>query len=674
MQLSIRIKFLLSFIAIATVGISLFSLVVYDSSLEFKHSQEKRLYSVISRQFIEHVSEYKHNFSEVKKELIKYSKIKTKTGEMYAVLNDDLNIAFLSVDNHKINHILDLIGKDIKNNLKEGKLARFDDIFFWQVKPFPKNIKSNQMLVFIYPLSNSVSEEFFDIFGIPLIVTSILILWTMLWAAIILSSLVNKLQNQKQTLSNQAIEIEHARDGALQANSAKSNFLANMSHEIRTPLTSIIGFAETFLDIDQSMEERSKATKTIIKSGHHLMNIINEILDLSKVEAGKFDVESDAVSLVELLNEVKSFVMVLAEEKGLSFGINYTYPIPKTIFTDALRLKQVLLNLCSNSIKFTSTGHVYLNVAYISQSSSMIFEVDDTGIGMTAEQQEKIFKPFEQADSSTTRRYGGTGLGLTLSKQIVELLNGELSVESTVNKGSRFTVKINIDAVSNLDYIYSVSDNVVEKTIKETSKIPKLSGKVLLVEDSEDIQDLVKLLLGKTGVELDVVNNGQLAIKKASEINYDLIYMDIQMPVMDGFTAISKLREQGYTLPVVAMTANVMQKDRDACSKAGFDGFIAKPINREELYQILTRYIKSMETFESKKVLLTSDLLHDEPDLINLIDKFMTRLPIMKDAIIKANTEGEIEELSGLVHQMKGVGGGYGYPMLTELCAKLNFK
>lgn len=215
-----------------------------------------------------------------------------------------------------------------------------------------------------------------------------------IWGAIILSSLVNKLQNQKKILTNQAADIKKARDQALDANSAKSIFLANMSHEIRTPLTSIIGFAESCLDTNQPIQERSKAIKIIIKSGKHLMVIINEILDFSKIEAGKLEIKLMPFSVIEDIDDINQLVSIMAEEKGLTFSINYTYPLPEKIISDSLRLKQILINLCSNAIKFTEKGSVNLNVSYKTESSNLIFEIVDTGIGMSVEQIEKIFKPF----------------------------------------------------------------------------------------------------------------------------------------------------------------------------------------------------------------------------------------------------------------------------------------
>lgn len=649
---------------------------MYDRAIEYKHQQEIRANRVLADQFYHLVSGI-DDLNIIKQAISENITSKIQPAEIFAILDNQRNVIFhYSKHDLKESTLKKLLPK-IKEtpSLTEGHINENNIFYSWFISDLYRFTNKNYSLLIIYPLSSSVISEFIQFFGLPFYISGFLLCWVMVWASIILSSLVNKLEKQKNVLSDQAVDVEKARDEALHANSAKSNFLANMSHEIRTPLTSIIGFAESCQDIDQSMEERSNANKTIIKSSKHLMHIINEILDLSKIEAGKLEIETMPVSLTEVLNDINQFVSNMAEEKGLTFGINYTYPLPDKIITDPFRLKQILLNLCSNAIKFTSKGQVYLNVAYKLESSSLIFDVIDTGIGLSAEQKEKIFKPFEQADSSITRKFGGTGLGLTLSKQLVEMLNGDLSVESTLNKGSRFTVKLGIEEAEDSSYIYEDSHkNTPEKQSQFKQNLPKLHGRILIAEDNEDIQALIKLIMKKAGIDLDIVENGKLAIKAAIESDYDLVFMDIQMPIMDGLTAMQELKQQGYNKPIIAMTANAMQKDRDECKEAGFSGFISKPINRNDLYLVLMQYLKPGKTSGSEKTLLTSDLLNDEPDLIDLIDKFMIRLPMMRNAINQAHTDQKEEELSSLIHQMKGVGGGYGYHMLTELCAKIEFQ
>lgn len=605
MKLSLRSRFLLISVTIASLSLLLFTSVIYDRAINYKHRQEADTYRVLAEQFF-HLSIEKKTTKNINSTFAENINLKNQPADFFAILDNERNATSV-FENKKLKadvfkNLIPVIKEN--DNLIEGEVKYKGILYFWLIRVLPNYTDKNNALLIIYPLSSSVVTEVLEFFGLPFYISGFLLLWVMVWASIILSSLVTKLQKQKQVLSAQAADIEKARDEALLANQTKSNFLANMSHEIRTPLTSIIGFAESSLDIDQSMQERLNANKTIIKSGKHLMHIINEILDLSKIEAGKFEIEATSVSVIEIIDEINQIISTMADEKGLTFGVNYSYPLPGNIIIDELRLKQILLNLCSNAIKFTHKGHVYLNVDYKSESSSLIFEVIDSGIGMSVEQMEKIFNPFEQADATITRKFGGTGLGLTLSKQLAEMLNGELTVESNINEGSRFIVKFKIAEDENSSYIYENNSNeVLDKPGQAKPEIPKLKGKILVAEDNLDIQDLIKLLMKKVGLELDIVENGKQAVKRALESNYDLIFMDIQMPVMDGLSAMKELKKQHFNTPVVAMTANVMKEDREECKAAGFSGFVSKPINRNDLYTTLMQYLKPSETCESNKKL-----------------------------------------------------------------------
>lgn len=676
MAISIRSRFILISVSLTLLALLLFGSVMYDRAIQYKHGQEIKTYRVLNEQLHQLVSDLQ-DLSLIKQALADNISFKTQPALIFAVLDEQRNIVFNYSKHEPDENVLGKLYKNIKE-----KYSVFEDYanenntsYFWFIDHLSGYSKHKYSLLIIYPLSSSVRTEVMEFFGLPFFISGFLLCWMMVWASIILSSLVAKLQKQKQILSDQAADIEKARDEAMNANFAKSNFLANMSHEIRTPLTSIIGFSESCLDIDQSMKERSNAIKTIINSGKHLLHIINEILDLSKIEAGKLEIETVPVSVVELLDEVNMLVSIMADGKDLLFEINYTYPIPENIFTDPLRLKQILINLCSNAVKFTDKGHVYLNVKYVEESSSLIFDVVDTGIGMTNEQLEKIFKPFEQADTSITRKFGGTGLGLALSRKYTEMLNGELSVESTVNNGSCFTVSFKIADTDLIHYIYNdISKHQVKKTNERITVIPKLKGRVLVVEDNKDIQLLIIFLLKKVGIEPDVVENGKLALKATLESDYDIVLMDVQMPVMDGLTAMHELKRRGYNKPVFTMTANVMKKDRDECKEAGFSGFISKPIDRNELYLLLSDNLSESNLNIDENILFTSSLLNDDPGLIDLIDKFIRRLPDMIIAIKQANEVSNVDELSNLIHQLKGVGGGYGYPELTDLCAKIEFQ
>ena len=664
MSLSIRSRFLLISVSITFLALLLFTSVIHKRVTKYKYQQEVKTNHIFADQIYQRINGVK-DLNKIKSIISE----KNNPVKMYAVLETNNGEIFV-IDKNKIKSpTLNKILSEIKNNNSEGSIIVNEADFFWILKDSPEY--KNKLLL-VYPILSSSLLEFIKFFGLPFLISGILLLWMMVWASIILSSLVVKLQRQKQTLSDQAVDIEKARDDAMQANLAKSHFLANMSHEIRTPLTSIIGFAESCLDNEPTLQERTEATRVIIKNGKHLMHVINEVLDLSKIEAGKIQIEKTSFLLVDTLQDIDQLVSIMAEEKGLMFKINYMFPLPEKIITDELRLKQILINLCSNAIKFTEKGSVVLNIAYIEKMSSLNFEVIDTGIGMTEEQKRKIFNPFEQADSSTSRKYGGTGLGLTLSKQLLEMLDGTLTVISETNKGSKFTAMLKISEVENTNFIYEHKINISDDYFKQqNTNMHSLTGKILVAEDNKDIQALVKLLLKRIGVEFDIVENGKLAVELVQSADYDLVLMDIQMPVMDGNSAMNILKAQSYLVPVIAMTANAMKSDQEEYQKQGFSDFISKPIDRNDLYSVLMQYLNPVQSIEGDKTLLTSDLLHEDPSLIDLIDKFMSRLPTMRDSINLAYAENNNEEFSNLIHQLKGVGGGYGYPMLTTLCSDI---
>lgn len=391
----------------------------------------------------------------------------------------------------------------------------------------------------------------------------------------------------------EAEELEKARDTAERANQAKSAFLAHMSHEIRTPLTAIIGFADAVLDNEQSLEQRETALQVIRRSSDHLLHLINDVLDFSKIEAGELDIEQTRVNLHELLSDIESISGEQARQKGLMFTIDYQYPLPTSIFSDALRLKQILLNLCNNAIKFTSEGSVRVIAQFDTNSNILKFIVQDTGIGLTQEQAVAIFKPFKQADSSTTRQYGGTGLGLSLSKRLAELLNGDLYVMSESGKGSSFVIAISLTQqdVDSLE-LRNNPDHGDDKDDNAMSSMPLLSGEILLADDSEMNQYLFKMYLEKMGATVTLADNGEIAVRLAQQKTYDLIYMDMLMPVLSGADAVKQLRETGYAAPVVMLTANVTLEDRNLCKQAGSDDFLTKPIDRAKLYQVTARYLK----------------------------------------------------------------------------------
>ena len=388
------------------------------------------------------------------------------------------------------------------------------------------------------------------------------------------------------------------------ANQSKSAFLANMSHEIRTPMTAILGYTD-ILELEakslQLPELISDSLDTIKRNGGHLMELINDILDLSKIEAGKLDVESICCSPQTIVEEVLELVQVRAEAKGLKLEASYQFPLPAEIHSDPTRIRQILINLIGNAIKFTEVGTIRLDTSFLEnpgEEPQVQFTVIDQGIGMTEAQMSNLFRPFSQADSSTTRKYGGTGLGLTICKRLTDVLGGDISVTSKLNQGSQFSATVktgNLEGVPLLQELQQNDNTQSAKPLPAQSEEQALSlkgKKILLAEDGPDNQKLISFILKKAGAEVTVAENGEAARQaamRAMEIGllYDVILMDMQMPILDGYGATRILREQGYSGPIISLTANAMEGDREKCISVGCNEHLTKPIDRRKLVNML---------------------------------------------------------------------------------------
>ena len=395
--------------------------------------------------------------------------------------------------------------------------------------------------------------------------------------------------------------LEEFSQAADDANRAKSEFLANMSHEIRTPMTAILGFSDVLLG-RLNEEDNVSAAATIKRNGEYLLELINDILDLSKIEAGKYEIERIACSPSAVVGDVASLMRVRAEAKGLPFQVEYSGAIPETILCDPTRLRQILINLVGNAIKFTETGSVRLLTRFVRSTSRppcLQFDVIDTGVGMTTEQASKLFQPFTQADSSTTRKFGGTGLGLTISKRLSEMLGGNITISTEPGKGSTFSLTVETGPLEGVSMLENVTEAVAEgrkKAKTSAASSVKLACRILLAEDGPDNQRLIAFLLTKAGAQVTVAENGQIAYHKAlaaqdQENPFDVILMDMQMPVMDGYTAAGKLRDAGYSAPIIALTANAMAGDEEKCREAGCDGYATKPIERAKLLDTIAHFL-----------------------------------------------------------------------------------
>ncbi|WP_428415853.1 ATP-binding protein [Methylibium sp.] len=479
------------------------------------------------------------------------------------------------------------------------------------------------------------------------------------------------LVEQDQTIRMRTEELRRARDEAVAASSAKSAFLANMSHEIRTPLTSIIGFAELLLQPGDGAVDPQESLQTIIRNGRHLLEIISDILDLAKIETQQVDLERIDLPLPVLLRDVTALVSSRAEERSLEFRVLPHLPLPPGLCTDPVRLKQILLNFCSNAIKFTPRGSVTLELRYLPERPALRFSVIDTGIGMTPAQIERLFQPFVQADVSTTRKFGGTGLGLYISSQLATLLGGTLGVQSEPGQGSAFHLELPLAAAVPAAELLTMEGDLVDygrADFAVTSiSIPDLAGRVLLAEDGVDNQRLLTAFLRQAGVTVTVVGNGREAVETALRQDFDLILMDIQMPVMDGIAATKMLRAAGYRRPIIALTANVMKSDIQRYREAGCDHVLAKPVDREVFYEVVARQLLAADA-------LTGGA-EDDPDFARemaaLKAAFVAGLPAQIDAIRAALRLEDWPALTSLMHTLKGTAGSYGFGRLTDLAAEV---
>ncbi len=463
--------------------------------------------------------------------------------------------------------------------------------------------------------------------------------------------------------------LVEARESAQAANQLKSQFLANMSHEIRTPLTAIIGYADVLLESGELKKSQTNLVQPIERSGKHLLRVINDILDLSKIEAGEMKLEQIPVSPPEVLAGVESLMAVKAAEKDLRFRVRYETPVPESFQADPTRLKQILLNLCGNAIKFTKQGEVTITAAYDRKTQRIVFRVRDTGIGLTEKEIARIFNPFSQADASTTRKFGRTGLGLTIVKELAENMGGEISCVSEKGHGSEFALELPAESDVDMRLIDAAQARIKSAdAVNAATTVPRLRGQVLLAEDSPDNQRLITMHLERAGATVTLATNGQEAVEHALVTDFDLILMDIQMPVLDGKAAASLLRNAGYASPIVALTANVMREDIEEYLGLGMNAVLAKPIEPEKFYPELTRHLADAGDTANE----ADDPLAADPKFQALVRDFVAGLPEMIDAVRGALGQRDWIELKGLAHKLKGMGGGFGYPQITDAAAALD--
>jgi PAS domain S-box-containing protein len=420
-----------------------------------------------------------------------------------------------------------------------------------------------------------------------------------------LIDITERIEKEKAVFEREVAKTEQ--QAAKASTEAKSSFLSNMSHEIRTPLTAVIGYSESLLDAQIGKKEEGDFIAAMVKNSRHLLHVINDILDFSKIEANKLDTESIPVDMFELINEIVSTVQQLAGEKNLALDLKYLYPMPRKIMTDPTRLKQVLLSLCSNAVKFTTAGTVSITVSCDVVHQCLYIEISDTGIGIPGDLTNTLFEAFSQADTSTSRIFGGTGLGLAIAKKLAELMGGTITAKSTQGAGSQFTVSVSTGPLDQTVLIRSDAEipvvlpkkqalnatDFVGQSLVSSIAFTNVTGTILLAEDNADNQRLITMYIEKTGAKVVIAENGEKAVKLAMETPFDLIFMDINMPLMSGLDATDMLRISGYTTPIYALTAAHDQKDIDQCMQAGCDGHLTKPIDKDVLFKTINRHLKA---------------------------------------------------------------------------------
>jgi two-component system sensor histidine kinase/response regulator len=469
-------------------------------------------------------------------------------------------------------------------------------------------------------------------------------------------------------------QLREAKEAADRASRSKSEFLANISHEIRTPLTAILGFTKLLLDGNDQTDERSEYLQIIRTSAEHQLVLINDLLDVSKIEAGKLQIQRVACRVSEILEEVIQTLRYRASEKGLALTSVWPVPANEPIYTDPSRLRQLLINLIMNAIKFTESGSVRVvaQPTSIEGRRSLQIEVIDTGMGIPQEKQDLIFEPFVQADGSIARRYGGTGLGLAISRSLAELLGGTLRVTSQVGVGSSFTLVIDAERPALRDGSHGEPSQRGSESAAPT--LAALRGcRLLIVEDHPFNRKLIRLTFERAGAVVEMAENGQSGVEKAEKAAFDVVLMDMQMPVMDGFTATTRFRERGYAGPIIALTAHALPEEREKCLAAGCDAFVSKPIDLDHLKTVVAQFAASTAGSGSRLLVEQGGTPPEEtdPDLDEVAREFLAWLPEAISDLRQASVCQDYDTLTALSHTLKGSGGTFGYPEVTRVAERL---
>jgi len=477
------------------------------------------------------------------------------------------------------------------------------------------------------------------------------------------------LAGRATALEQARVRAERAEREASAANRAKSEFLANMSHEIRTPMTAIIGYAELLAARDVGDAERVLHAETIRRNGGHLLRILNDILDLSKIEADKMTVEAAPCSLAEVLSDVDSLMSVRAAERKLYFEVRLATPIPRTIVADPTRVRQILLNLAGNAIKFTDRGSVVVSARY--EGGRVSVDVNDTGVGMSAAQTESLFAPFSQVDGSSSRRFQGTGLGLYISRRFARMMGGDVHVTSALGRGSTFTLEL--PAPNAQAMCTSIRARMPSGDAEPIAADALAGTRVLFAEDGADNQKLVAAFLSRAGATVVLAGDGLAAVRATLDAEregapFDVVLMDMEMPVLDGYGATARLRGAGYRGPIIALTAHAMAGHRERCLAAGCDEHATKPIDRAALVATIARFVRrDASAARSSKMPIEplASSMTDDPDVVDLLDDYLDGLVTRVASLEASSQASDLGTLQRIGHELAGSGGSYGFDAIT---------
>ncbi|MCP4987985.1 MAG: response regulator [Colwellia sp.] len=553
------------------------------------------------------------------------------------------------------------------NNLLNDKLAEFES------EQLNQQIVQLEQQGKLQDLQSAKVEQHRNIIILTLVLILVVIFFT--YRHYLEKRIMQQLELRVKQRTHELEDLTHELE---KANKVKSQFLANMSHEIRTPLTAIVGHAEAIIHDDIDKEKVQEDTEVIHGNSLHLLELINDILDLSRIEANKFELDIQPLDLGELIHDLSHTFSSQAQQKRLIFTIEHELTLPFIIQVDSLRLKQILLNLCANAIKFTEAGRV--NLAIVWKDDQLVFTVTDTGIGLSEEHLAQVFEIFTQADNSISRRFGGSGLGLTLSNQLAKLMSANITVTSILGKGSSFCLTLPCQ--------HSPNDSVptvIEAALEDSSET-FFSGKILLAEDHDDNRRLIARLLTSLGLDVFVAQNGKEAVNLCIEHRPDLVLLDIQMPEMDGVEAFKALRSLGCKQPIYALTANAMSHEITQYLAIGFTGHLKKPIERKNFIAIIAKYFKANENLKPKvqqepkfpqELLIDNEIVSKAEeslthvDLSDLVTEFKDNIGKDKQELEYYCNNEDTKNLAQVAHRLAGAAQMFGFIELNQAAKEL---